>query len=121
MSLNGVTTPSIEAVDNSFWSILREAVRGSNRDFTTETIGRSLFLLAVPMILEMVMESVFALVDVFFVGRLGPEAVAVVILTESIMALVYAVAFGWPSAQRQPLLDVSVKKTRKEPLRRQLT
>jgi len=94
MSLNGVATPSIEAVDNSFWSVLREAVRGSNRDFTTETIGRSLFLLAVPMILEMVMESVFALVDVFFVGRLGPEAVAVVILTESIMALVYAVAFG---------------------------
>ena len=94
MSLNGVTTPSIEAVDNSFWSILREAVRGSNRDFTIEPIGRSLFLLAVPMILEMIMESVFALVDVFFVGRLGPEAVAVVILTESIMALVYAVAFG---------------------------
>jgi len=86
--------PSDAAVDNSFWSIAREAVRGSGRDFTLEPIGRSLFLLAVPMILEMVMESVFALVDVFFVGRLGPDAVAVVILTESIMALVYAVAFG---------------------------
>lgn len=86
--------PPVEAVDNSFWSILREAVRGSSRNFTVEPIGHSLFLLAVPMILEMVMESVFALVDVFFVGRLGPEAVAVVILTESIMALIYAVAFG---------------------------
>jgi putative MATE family efflux protein len=93
MSFDAQATP-IEAADNSFWSILREAVRGSSRDFTVEPIGRSLFLLSVPMILEMIMESVFALVDVFFVGRLGPEAVAVVILTESIMALIYAVAFG---------------------------
>ena len=81
-------------IDNSFWSILREAVRGSARDFTLEPIGRSLFLLAVPMILEMVMESTFAVVDIFFVAKLGAEAVAVVGLTESMMALVYAVAFG---------------------------
>jgi len=93
MSLNG-EMPSIEAVDNSFWSILREAVRGSSRDFTREAIGRSLFLLAVPMILEMMMESLFAICDVFFVGKLGANAVAVVGLTESIMALIYAVAFG---------------------------
>ena len=94
MSLTGVVTPSIEAVDNSFWSILREAVRGSSRDFTVEPIGRSLFLLSVPMILEMVMESLFAVVDIFFVAKLGAEAVAVVGLTESMMALIYAVAFG---------------------------
>ena len=94
MSFDGNASSQVTAVDNSFWSILREAVRGSTRDFTSEPIGMSLFLLAVPMVLEMVMESVFALVDVFFVGRLGPDAVAVVILTESMMALVYAVAFG---------------------------
>jgi putative MATE family efflux protein len=93
MSLNGAV-PSNAAVDNSFFSILREAVRGSSRDFTTEPIGRSLFLLSVPMILEMVMESLFAVVDIFFVAKLGAEAVAVVGLTESMMALVYAVAFG---------------------------
>lgn len=86
--------PSEAAIDNSFWSILREAVRGSARDFTIEPIGRSLFLLAVPMILEMIMESTFAVVDIFFVAKLGAEAVAVVGLTESMMALVYAVAFG---------------------------
>lgn len=93
MSLNGAT-PSSDAADNRFWSILREAVRGSSRDFTKETIGLSLFLLAVPMILEMMMESLFAVCDVFFVGKLGPNAIAVVGLTESIMALIYAVAFG---------------------------
>ena len=86
--------PPSEAVDNSFWSILREAVAGSNRDFTVEPIGRSLLLLSVPMILEMIMESLFAVVDIFFVAKLGAEAVAVVGLTESIMALIYAVAFG---------------------------
>ena len=86
--------PSSGAIDNSFWSILREAVRGSVRDFTIEPIGRSLFLLAVPMILEMIMESTFAVVDIFFVAKLGADAVAVVGITESMMALVYAVAFG---------------------------
>jgi putative MATE family efflux protein len=94
MSLKGAVTPSNVTVDNSFWSIVREAVRGSARDFTVEPIGRSLFLLAVPMILEMVMESTFAVVDIFFVAKLHAEAVAVVGLTESMMALVYAVAFG---------------------------
>ena len=93
MSFN-IQAPSEAALDNSFWSILREAVRGSARDFTSEPIGRSLFLLAVPMILEMIMESTFAVVDIFFVAKLGAEAVAVVGLTESMMALVYAVAFG---------------------------
>jgi putative MATE family efflux protein len=83
-----------EAVDNSFWSILREALRGSERDFTTGPIGLAIFLLAVPMILEMSMESLFAVVDIFFVAKLGADAVAIVGLTESVMALIYAVAFG---------------------------
>jgi len=80
--------------NNSFWSILREAVRGSSRDFTKGPIGLAIFLLAVPMILEMSMESLFAVVDIFFVAKLGSDSVAVVGLTESVMALIYAVAFG---------------------------
>ena len=87
-------TPSAEMVDNSFWSILREAVRGSERDFTKGPIGLGIFLLAVPMILEMSMESLFAIVDIFFVAKLGSDSVAIVGLTESVMALIYAVAFG---------------------------
>ncbi|HMJ08569.1 MAG TPA: MATE family efflux transporter, partial [Pyrinomonadaceae bacterium] len=82
-------TPSLETVDNTFWSILREAVRGSSRDFTQGSIGLAIFLLAVPMILEMLGESLFAIVDIFFVAKLGAEAVATVVLTESIMALIY--------------------------------
>ncbi|MBK7391950.1 MAG: MATE family efflux transporter [Chloracidobacterium sp.] len=88
-------TPSAVAVDNSFWAVLREAVRGSSRDFTTGPIGLGIFLLAVPMILEMSMESLFAVVDIFFVAKLGADAVAIVGLTESVMALIYAVAFGF--------------------------
>jgi putative MATE family efflux protein len=78
----------------SVWSTLREAVRGSTADFTEISIGRAVILLAVPMVLEMLMESVFAVADVFFVGRLGADAVATVGITESIMTIIYAVAMG---------------------------
>ncbi|MEO7539595.1 MAG: MATE family efflux transporter [Pyrinomonadaceae bacterium] len=81
-------------LSNGFWSVIREAVRGSSRDFTVGPIGLAIFLLAVPMILEMSMESLFAVVDIFFVAKLGADAVAIVGLTESVMALIYAVAFG---------------------------
>jgi putative MATE family efflux protein len=80
--------------NNTFWAVVREAIHGSNRDFTTSPMGISLFILAVPMSVEMLAESLFAIVDIFFVAHLGASAIAVVGLTESIMALVYAVAFG---------------------------
>jgi MATE family, multidrug efflux pump len=76
------------------WESIREALRGSHHDYTTGSIRRAIFLLAVPMVLEMVMESIFAVVDVFFVSRLGANAVATVGLTESMMAIIYTVAMG---------------------------
>jgi putative MATE family efflux protein len=73
---------------------LREAVHGSKQDFTDGPIGRSLVLLAVPMVLETLLESLFAVVDIFFVAHLGADAIATVGLTESMESLVYAVAIG---------------------------
>ncbi len=79
---------------SAFWNDLAAALRGSSHDYTSGPIGRAIFLLAVPMVIEMAMESVFAVVDVFFVGRLGAAAVATVGLTESLMIVIYTVAFG---------------------------
>ena len=93
MSEQNVSAPA-EAHDNSAWAVFKEAIRGSARDFTEGSIGLAVFLLAVPMILEMIMESIFAVVDVFFVAKLGADAVAVVGITESMMVLIYAVAIG---------------------------
>lgn len=79
-------------------SDLREAITGTEQDFTTGKLGRAVFLLSVPMALEMLMESAFAIVDIFFVSKLGAEAIATVGLTESMMTLVYALAVGLSAA-----------------------
>jgi putative MATE family efflux protein len=76
------------------WDTIVDALRGSHHDYTSGSIPRAVLLLAIPMVLEMALESVFALTDVFFVGRLGPDAIATVGLTESMEALVYALGIG---------------------------
>src|SRR5229473_3507556 len=78
----------------TFWGSIREALRGSHQDFTTGNLNRAILLLAIPMVLEMVLESLFAVVDVFWVGRLGADAVATVGLTESLLSLVFAIGLG---------------------------
>src|SRR5437660_5888459 len=76
------------------WASIREALRGSHQDFTTGNLNRAILLLAIPMVLEMVLESLFAVVDVFWVGRLGADAVATIGLTESLLMLVFAIGLG---------------------------
>jgi putative MATE family efflux protein len=78
----------------STWQLIGLALKGAQRDYTAESLNRAVLLLAIPMVLEMIMESLFAVVDAFWVSRLGKEALAVVGITESIMTLIYAVAIG---------------------------
>ncbi len=88
-------TTSIPKLGNkSVWAWFRESLNSEHQDFTQGSIRKAIFLLAVPMILEMCMESVFAVVDIFFVSKLGPHAAATVGLTESFLTLVYSVAIG---------------------------
>ena len=81
-----------------WFQLLRQAIGGSEESFTEGSINRAIFLLSVPMILEMVMESLFAVVDIFFVSKVSIEAVATVGLTESVITLVYSVAIGLSTA-----------------------
>jgi putative MATE family efflux protein len=78
----------------SLWAAVWEAIRGSHQDYTAGNLNRAILLLAIPMVLEMVLESLFAVVDVLWVGRLGADAVATVGLTESMLALVMAIGIG---------------------------
>jgi putative MATE family efflux protein len=80
--------------DRSLWSSLWEAIQGSHQDYTEVRLNSAILLLAVPMILEMVLESLFGVVDVFWVGHLGANSVATVGLTESMLSLVFAVGLG---------------------------
>jgi putative MATE family efflux protein len=87
--------PAPEAgTESGFWRSVGEAIRGVPRDYTKGSIGRAVLLLAIPMVLEMSMQSLFMVVDVFFVGKLGPDAVAVVGLCDSLLALVFSIAIG---------------------------
>jgi putative MATE family efflux protein len=95
MSSPGPTeTAAASVVHPTFWQVVRLSLNGQHVDYTAEPLNRAVLLLAVPMVLEMLMESLFAVVDVFWVSRLGSDAVAVIGLTESVMTLVYAIAIG---------------------------
>ena len=78
----------------ALWPSILHALRGSRYDYTEGSIGRAVLLLAIPMVMEMAMESLFAVVDIFFVSRLGADAVAAVGITESMIVLLFAVAMG---------------------------
>jgi putative MATE family efflux protein len=88
------TPESIVEGRRSVWSELRDAIRGTGADYTKIPLPRAVFLLAVPMVLELVLESTFAVVDIYFVGKLGSSAVATVGLTETMLFLLYAIGMG---------------------------
>ncbi len=79
---------------NNFFNLLTESFKNHDHNFTEGSIPKGIFLLAIPMILEMVFESVFALVDIYFVSRLGKDAISTVGLTESMLTIIYSLAFG---------------------------
>ncbi|MEQ1747275.1 MAG: MATE family efflux transporter [Saprospiraceae bacterium] len=93
-----LTKTTIETRLQRWRRVLRQAIYGEEQDFTTGSIDRAIVLLSIPMILEMAMESLFAVVDAFFVARIGNEAVATVGLTESVLTLIYSVAIGLSAA-----------------------
>ncbi|HZR26065.1 MAG TPA: MATE family efflux transporter [Vicinamibacterales bacterium] len=78
----------------NIFTLFRDALRGSHMDYTDGPIGRAVLMLAIPMVLELILESVLAVVDVFFVSRLGADAIATVGLTESMLTIMYAVVIG---------------------------
>src|ERR1700683_5744216 len=89
-----MSTVVTAAPQTSLWASIREACRGSHQDFTKGSLNRAILLLAIPMVLEMVLESLFAVVDVFWVGRVSSNAVATVGLTESLLLLVFDIGMG---------------------------
>jgi putative MATE family efflux protein len=88
------TAPANVAYRTNWLALIKEAVFGSHQDFTARSVDRAIVLLAVPMVLEMAMESLFGIVDIFFVAHLGADATATVGITEGMLVLVMAVAFG---------------------------
>lgn len=96
--LTPTIVPQETTTKHGVWATLREAVMGSHQNFTEGNMRRAIVLLSVPMILEMMMESLFGVVDAFWVAKLGKEALAAVGLTESILSLVFTVAMGLSTA-----------------------
>lgn len=92
-----ITTNKTHTRTNIF-TLIRQSLNGEEQDYTQGSIRKAVFLLAVPMILELSLESVFALVDMFFVSKLGPNAIATVGLTESVITIVYSIAIGLSTA-----------------------
>jgi putative MATE family efflux protein len=93
--LTPASSPSLDFDTNpSWWATAREALRGTRRDLTVGSVNRALLLLSIPMVLEMVMESIFAVVDVFYVSRLGAASVATVGLTESMLSFLQTLPMG---------------------------
>jgi putative MATE family efflux protein len=90
MSVNQTTTFNF----SNIFSLIKQSLNGEEQDYTTGSIRRAVILLAIPMMLEMCMESVFAVVDIFFVSHLGKHATSVVGLTESVITIVYSLAIG---------------------------
>jgi putative MATE family efflux protein len=101
MSQPTSTTPAPSepgATPRSFWVDVRAALLGAELDYTSGPLTRAVWLLAIPMVLEMTMESTFAVVDVFFVARLGDAAVAAIGLTEAMLTIVFALGIGFSVA-----------------------
>jgi len=90
MPLHQTTTYNL----SNIFSIVRQSLNGELQDYTSGSIRRAVILLAIPMMLEMCLESVFAVVDIFFVSHLGKHATSVVGLTESVITIVYSLAIG---------------------------
>ncbi|MBL7922235.1 MAG: MATE family efflux transporter [Bacteroidia bacterium] len=89
-----MSTPVKTSSTKTFINVIKESLNGKEQDYTVGSIRRAVFLLAIPMILELSLESVFAVVDMFFVGKLGENAIATVGLTESVITIIYSVAIG---------------------------
>src|SRR5450631_626942 len=87
-----------QPIVKKIFQIIRTSLNGEQRDYTQGSISKAIFLLAIPMILELSLESVFAVVDIFFVSKLGEHAIATVGLTEAVITLVYSVAIGLSTA-----------------------
>src|SRR3982750_4609946 len=93
-----MSNPSSKLTIAKLWDATKESLNGGERDYTEGSIPKAVFLLAIPMILELSLESVFAVVDMFFVGKLGKNAIATVGYTESVITIVYSIAIGLSTA-----------------------
>ena len=103
-----MTTYSGDKRIKGIFQFIKTALVGKHQDFTTGSIRKAIFLLAIPMILEMCMESVFAVVDIFFVSHLGKYATSVVGLTESVITIIYSLAIGISMAASTPKTMVKI-------------